>query len=357
MIGYSLLRWLGGDGSSRGRTMRSWGSRVGIVALAVLATAGSAIAAEAKMVAPGAELVIDASDKPLVDKTTNARGKITVDQAGKAPAVNRLVYKAPDDASADFTETVRYEKEGTAIDVPVHVSAPEKPAIQAIALADAFKILALLFVLAVLLEQALSVLFNWRVFLQYFNAGGVKTIVSVLVAWLILEAFNLDLMADLINLYSSSKVASGVATKLLTAFILAGGSSGVNNLLVALGFRSMRSVEQIAPKPPHDRAWLSVRVQRKAAVGEIIVSIGPADGTVPVVGMITGTSRNRLLRSFMVDHGCFPIAGGHSLTPDASKTYVVQVQGKDKNRTDLPAAKWGPYAIAAGAVLDITLEL
>jgi hypothetical protein len=357
MIRYSMLRWLGGDGSSRGRTMRSWGSRAGIVVLAVLATAGSAVAAEAKMVAPGAELVIDTSDKPLVDKTTNARGKITVDQAGKAPAVNRLVYKAPDDTTADFTETVRYEKEGTVIDLPVHVSAPEKPAIQAIALADAFKILALMFVLAVLLEQALSVLFNWRVFLQYFNAGGVKTVVSVLVAWLILEAFKLDLMADLINLYSSTKVASGAATKLLTAFILAGGSSGVNNLLVALGFRSMRSAEQLAPKPPHDKAWLAVRVQRKAAVGEIMVSIGP-DGAVPppVVGMITGTSRNRLLRSFMVDHGCFPIAGGHSLTPEAGKSYVVQLEGKAKDGPKL-TAQWGPHPIAAGAVLDITLEL
>ena len=352
MIGYSFRR-LGGDGSSRGRTMWRWGSRAGIVVLAILATAGSAVAAEARTVAAGAEVVIDTSDKPLVDKTTTPRGKIKIEQAG-TPPVYRLLYKAPDDVTADFTETVRYEKEGTAIDVPVHV--PEKPAIQAIALADAFKILALLFVLAVLLEQALSVLFNWRVFLQYFNAGGVKTIISVLVAYLILVAFNLDLMADLINLYSASKVPSGVATKLLTAFILAGGSSGVNNLLVALGFRSMRSAEQLAPKPPHDKAWLSVRVERKAAVGEIIVSIGPEGGTVPVVGMITGTSRNRLLRSFMVDHGCFPIAGGHSLTPDASKTYVVQVQGKDKTRADL-VAKWGPYAIAAGAVLDITLEL
>jgi hypothetical protein len=357
MIRYSWLRWLGESGGPRGGALRRWVGRAGIVVLAILATAGSADAAEARTAAAGAEIVIDTSDKLLVDKTTNARGKVTIDQAGKAPAVNRLVYKAPEDVSAEFTETVRYQKENVDIDVPVHVSASEKSPIQAIALGDAFKVLALMFVLAVLLEQALSVLFNWRPFLQFFNARGVKTIISVVVAWLILEAFKLDLMADLINLYSSTKIPSGSATKLLTALILAGGSSAVNNLLVALGFRSMRSAEQLAPKPPPDKAWLSVRLERKAAVGQVLVLIGP-DGAAapPVVGMIDGTSLNKLLRAFIVDHGRFPVVAGYHLTPDAGKSYVVQLEGKDKNGTKL-TAKWEPHPIAAGAILDIVLEL
>lgn len=355
MVGHAWLQWLGGDGGLRGRPRRSWVGRAGLAACVILAVAGSAVAAEIRTAAPGAEIVLDSSDKPLVDRTTNARGKIRIEQAG-TPAVYRLLYKAPDDASADFTETIRYDKDGAAVDVPVHVSAPEKPAIQAIALGDAFKILALLFVLAVLLEQALSVLFNWRPFLQYFNARGVKTVITVIAAWLVLETFKLDLIADLVNLYSSTKIPSGAATKLLTALILAGGSSGVNNLLVALGFRSMKSVEQIVPRPPPDKAWLSVRLERKAAEGQVVVSIGPDGGVIPVVGTIDGTSPRAFLRWFIVDRGRFPVVAGYHLTPEAGKTYVVQLEGKDKHGTKL-TARWDAHPIAVGAILDITLEL
>jgi hypothetical protein len=224
-------------------------------------------------------------------------------------------------------------------------------------LGEAFKILVEAFVLAVLLEQALSVIFNWRPFLQIFDARGVKTIVSVVVALFVVGAFKLDLFTDLVNVYTVDRASSDFSTRMLTALILAGGSSGVNNVLVSLGFRSMRSAEQIAPKPPHKEAWIAVRLIRARAVGQVAVSIGPEGTTLPLAGMIVGSSpKSGLLRYFVVDRGRFPVVGGYALTPEMGKQYMVLLGGVDKEGKIL-ATKWGPYAIAPGAVLDVVVQL
>jgi hypothetical protein len=106
---------------------------------------------------------------------------------GKAPAVHRLLYRAPVDAN-DLTEIVRYENFGSPRQVLVRVANTADARIQSPALTNSFKTLVQLFVLAVLLEQALSVIFNWRAFLQNFDARGAKTIVAVAVARFVVGA-------------------------------------------------------------------------------------------------------------------------------------------------------------------------
>jgi hypothetical protein len=49
---------------------------------------------------------------------------------------------------------------------------------------------------------------------------------------------------------------------ILTAAILAGGSAGVNTMLVALGFREVKTPATIAPRVPPDRAWIALHVER-----------------------------------------------------------------------------------------------
>lgn len=335
----------------------------GIVLLIGVST-GSATAANAAeranlTVAPGATVVVDSSEKAIVDKSTGViKGKVTVDQAGTAPANNRLLYRAPSDATDNLAETIQYEKEGTGREATIRVVKSGEAGNQSLASPEAWSILVQMFVIAVLLEQALSVIFNWRPFLANFDARGVKTIVSVLTAWLVVTAFKLDLFKDLVNAYATNKVESDFSTKVLTAFILAGGSGGVNNLLVKLGFRSMRSAEQIAPKPPHKEAWIAVRLVRDQAVGLVAVSIGVEGTTPPVAGMIAGSSGNAgLLRYFLVDRGRFPTVGGYSLTPEDGKQYIVQLDGFDAQRKQLASAKWGPHAIAPGAIIDIEIRL
>jgi hypothetical protein len=85
--------------------------------------------------------------------------------------VHRLLYRAPVDAN-DLTKVVRYENYGSPRQVLVRVANTSDARIQSPALTKSLKILVQLFVLAVLLEQALSVIFNWRAFLQNFDARG-----------------------------------------------------------------------------------------------------------------------------------------------------------------------------------------
>jgi len=222
---------------------------------------------------------------------------------------------------------------------------------------ESFKILLQIFLLAVILEQALSVIFNWRPFLENFNARGVKTIVTVAVAWWAVAVLDLDLVARLLKSYGIDQGAGTAATELLTVFTLAGGSAGVNNLLIALGFRSRRTPEQVVAKPPKTEAWVAVRLVRDKAVGSVTASIGPTGAVLPVVGIIEGTSpRSTLLRYFVVDRGRFPRVAGHSIVPQSGQEYVVQLAGRDSSGQPL-SATWGPHAIAPGAIIDIELQL
>ncbi|MCP4506831.1 MAG: hypothetical protein GY826_10615, partial [Fuerstiella sp.] len=95
-----------------------------------------------------------------------------------------------------------------------------------------------LFVLAVLVESALSLIFNWRVFLEFFNKRAIKTVVMFVVSLTVVRTFNIDIVADLMKVYDPDSSPGDVMSTVLTALIVAGGSSGVNNLFVALGFRS-----------------------------------------------------------------------------------------------------------------------
>jgi hypothetical protein len=59
----------------------------------------------------------------------------------------------------------------------------------------------ILLVIAVILENAFAVMFNWRVFLAYFSVPSVKTIIMIVVSWLIVNKFDIDVMASLIAAY------------------------------------------------------------------------------------------------------------------------------------------------------------
>ena len=63
------------------------------------------------------------------------------------------------------------------------------------------KALTMLFVIAVLLESAFALLFSWRVFLTYCSVSGVKTIVMLFIAWVVVYSYDVDILASLINVY------------------------------------------------------------------------------------------------------------------------------------------------------------
>jgi hypothetical protein len=213
-----------------------------------------------------------------------------------------------------------------------------------------------LFVLAVLLESALSLIFNWRVFLEFFNRRAIKTVVMFFVSLTVVNTFDIDIVAELMKIYSEDSNPGDLMSTILTAMILAGGSSGVNNLFVALGFRS-RLHEKTA-QPPRNEAWVSVLVHRdSAATGEVLVQVSEeSSGTDATYQAIAGSvnARKKLRDLFFPNRDRFPNSGGYKL--EAGKVYKISVTGKDESGT-LLTGLGDTYSFAPRAIVDLDVDL
>jgi hypothetical protein len=242
------------------------------------------------------------------------------------------------------------------VGVPVIASAEQATTQPTLVTGDvfmpSFKAVFELFILAVILESALAVVFNWKLFVTTLDTKATKPIIAVAVASLFVFTFHLDITTTLVNLYTGTSFPPGPGGQLLTALVIAGGSSGVNNLLQALGFRSVQQAPPPPAKPAPTEAWLAVGLRRQNAVGPVNVIAGPADSP-KLIGVITGPGpRFSWLRFFVQDSARFPRSGGHSLTPGE---YKVWLEGRDSAGKPAKSAEWGPYTIAAGSIVDVEL--
>jgi hypothetical protein len=122
-------------------------------------------------------------------------------------------------------------------------------------------------------------------------------------------------------------------SKFLSACVLAGGSAAVFELFKGLGLRPPVDPEQDKPKPPSDRAWVSVKVIRKDAVGDIkihIVRVDPSDAALKppteLAGIISDKKSvfERFKSVFMADPLRLPAYGG--LTVETDKVYRVYAE-------------------------------
>ena len=213
-----------------------------------------------------------------------------------------------------------------------------------------------LFVLAVLLESALSLIFNWRVFLEFFNRRAIKTVVMFVVSLIVVKTFDIDIVAELMKIYDQGSSPGDLMSTILTAMILAGGSSGVNNLFVALGFRS-RSNEKTA-QPPSKEAWISILVHREnAATGEVLVQVSEeASGTKATYEAIAGSvnARKKFRDLFFPNRDRFPKSGGYKVK--SGKVYKISVTGKDESGA-LLTGLGDTYSFAPRAIVDLDVEL
>jgi hypothetical protein len=228
--------------------------------------------------------------------------------------------------------------------------------------------LTMLFVIAVLLENAFTTIFNWRVFLTYFSVRGVKTLVMVGIALIVVNVFNVDILANLIAVYKTPAGQAvspdavlqeyGFVSKFVTALILAGGSAGVYNIMHALGYRNDQREEQVAPRPPQNAAWVSVKVKRVNAVGDIQVKIqkvaAGATPPAPIAGTI-GSRRPTLIELLLNNPNRFPQNGGYTLEPET--VYHILVSGKHKDTNAELKALDQDYAFTKGAIVDFEVAL
>jgi hypothetical protein len=222
-----------------------------------------------------------------------------------------------------------------------------------------------LFLIAVLLESALALLFNWRPFIETFNARATRPLVAFVVAWIFVGAFHYDAVTALMQAVGGPAVPTSVLGPLLTAAILAGGSAGVNTLLVALGFRQVRNPITETPKVPAHLAWIALHVSRPAgAKGDVKVWIGEADANdpapyakLPLAGVISpvGDARSGGLRRFFFrDANRFPAFGGYEVPIDKRCRIVLTATAADGTTKTTAPVEFVP---GPGAIIDLHLTI
>jgi len=194
------------------------------------------------------------------------------------------------------------------------------------------KILAALAVVVVIVESALTTIFQWRVYRMVFNNRSMKTVVMIIVSLTVVLSFNYDVFAMVMAEAVPDTTAdrwSGVISTILSALIIAGGSSGVNTLLQRLGIRNPVAAAPEKPALREDEAWISVKANRVSAVGPIQIGIRELDDdldTPPLAGTVGERPiGERLKEAFTADAMRFPNYGGRTVKPN--KLYEIEVIG------------------------------
>lgn len=220
-------------------------------------------------------------------------------------------------------------------------------------LAASIRALTILLVLSVLIESGLETVFSWRLYETYFAQRALKRPLAVLVSFVIVRTFELDVFASLLDTYSTGEdVGSVWVTELLTALILAGGSGAINNMLARLGVRTR--YEPPVQLPP-EKGWISIRVRRgRDIAGPVHVTVtedpsAPAD--LPSIAGSTYTRTPSVGSLLFRNRDRFPPNGGYVVA--SGKPYRVTVAGRDREGKPLQTAVTPePIKLAPGARVD-----
>ena len=217
--------------------------------------------------------------------------------------------------------------------------APRLPEIPPGALEEAFRILMSALVLAVLLESAFALLFNWRLFLEFFVGKAWRTPIMFVAALIIVRYFHLDLMARLFDVYSPEtdpqKYPGNLFTQTITAMVLAGGSVGVNRVLVALRFREEARPEAVQPKLEATEAYVAIRVLDASPTSRYRVNVDVVDPIPPeavtTLGFVGGTANlwPRLIDLLFPVTNRIPRSGG--MRVPIAKAYRISITDLSTN--------------------------
>lgn len=199
--------------------------------------------------------------------------------------------------------------------------------------------LLLLLTISIFLEAALSVLFNWRVFQSRFEGRGVRTPVAVVVSALIVFAFDVDVMREVFGAFDlyDAEDRAGFTTKIVTAFIVAGGSSLIFRLFELFGLRApgQRSDEM---RKLTERANVKVKVARGTVPQEAEVLVYVDN---EVRGSIAGgsnISHRDFQRGFLIEPGVRTVKIA-AVKPSAVEGGVSQIVEDEHVVTFAPRAK------------------
>lgn len=99
--------------------------------------------------------------------------------------------------------------------------------------------------IAVVVEAAMSAIFDWRVFIRYFEGEGVKTLVLVGTGLLVTFNYDLDILQQILTALDQPGTEQRIG-KVITAFLISGGSSAVFQVYSNLGIRNPAERERKA---------------------------------------------------------------------------------------------------------------
>ena len=103
-------------------------------------------------------------------------------------------------------------------------------------------ILALLFVISIVFETALTPIFNWRFFAKHCEGKGVKTPITVVAAVALLWSYDIDIFKHVIDAFADgdggTESSSNFIGRIMTGFLVAGGSGAIFNIFTKIGLRS-----------------------------------------------------------------------------------------------------------------------
>jgi hypothetical protein len=243
--------------------------------------------------------------------------------------------------------------------VPAYAQDPAVPDIGTLGIQ-----LVALAVVVLVVESALATIFQWRVYRMLFNNRAMKTVVMVAVGLTVVLAFNYDVFAKIISLVIPGTTPdnwSGKISTLLSALIIAGGSSGVNTIFQRLGIRNPVAAEPERPILNDKQAWFSLRVHRRSAVGPIKIAIDeiPDDPLLPILAGTVGdrTFIDRLKEAFFANSMRFPPYGGRTM--EVGKTYEIVAYGTRMvdNAPEPIAETVFKGGFAPRAIVDFTVTL
>jgi hypothetical protein len=269
---------------------------------------------------PGVKTVL--TKAPCIDPIiANAVGTVSVEAEGEQMAV---YITLPPERRDGFELQVKTGPKPVAdascapdTTLKIQVSVDTVPDVSMDSVQKAFVVLMAAFVLALLLESAFALLFNWRLFQEFFVGRAWRTPIMFAISLVIVRRFDLDLLEQVFAAYRGGQQPDGGwLSSILTAMIISGGSVGVNSIMVGLGFRSpipKAEAEANKIKLDSDEAYVSLDIRdpergRKLSI-EMLQTIGTGEHY-PTLAVVGGNNGGRLKAILFPNRSRVPRSGG-----------------------------------------------
>lgn len=230
-------------------------------------------------------------------------------------------------------------------------------------------------VLVIVIESAMTALFNWRLYRVLFGGHALRTPIMVLVGWWVVTLFDYDIVARLLQLSVTGTEAatSNWLSRILSALVIAGGSSGVFTIFARLGLRNPLAGTETPPQLDNTQAWLAIHLVGESGPDTVHIALNDlGTATRPAIaGSVTRRAAgqsflDRLKDAFGVSGNRFPRSGGRTIKADTDyEIALIRRLEPPKLKSDPqnpePASEIiavaGVYRFAPRAIVDLYLPV